>query len=508
MAQLPVVRRTVAIAVAAALLLPAVGARRAEAATLSLRSSAVTVAEGATFTVRLSVNTQGKAINNAEATITYPRDILEAVSASRGGSIFRLWIIEPSISSGSGTVSLNGGIPTPGFTGSGELASVTFRARRAGTATIGISGAAVRENDGLGTDILTGAGGVTVTVTAAEEQPERAEPPEEEPTVSAGGLTVWSPTHPNQGTWYTARDVVVGWTAPAGSRALQVALDESPSGGTTRSLSAEVSERSYDDVADGIWYFHVRAQTSRGWTGVVTFPIRIDATAPENVSVSVGTTAEGYPGLQLSADDATSGVQYYEVQVDGQAPQHVPAELAKQPVAVAGLTPGQHVVTVTAFDNAGNRSDREETLLVLPTVAPKISTQVVRGRIVVAGTTVYPNSTVTVALRAPSGELVSTDVLADGEGKFSYRSKRIRRAGSYQVWAKVTVAISGPASDAAQLQVGRVGLAAWLRSPLPYLVALLLAAAYFAVWNLRRYLRLRRLRRQPADAPTRGRRRI
>lgn len=507
MARTPLVRSLFSAVAAALLVSPALAALPVRAATLGLRSSSATVAEGATFTVRLSVNTQGKAINNAEATITYPRDLVEAVSASRGGSIFRLWIVEPSISAGSGTVTLNGGIPTPGFSGSGELASVTFRARRAGTATIGISGAAVRENDGLGTDILTGAGGVTVTITPAEEQPERAEPPQEEP-VAAAGLTVWSPTHPNQGTWYTARNVVLGWNAPAGTRAMQVAFDESPSGGTTRSLPAETAERSYDDVADGIWYFHVRAQTSQGWTRVTTFPVRIDATAPQNVSVDAATTEDGRPGLSLRADDETSGVQYYEVQVDGQPPQHIPAELAKHAVAVGGLTPGQRLVTVSAYDNAGNRSDREESLLFLPTVPPKISYVVSRGRIVVTGTTVYPNSTVTVALRSPSGELVSTDVPADGEGRFSYRSARLRRAGSYQVWAKVTVAISGPASDAMQVQVGKVGIGMWLRSPLPYLVVLLLAAAYFAVWNLRRYMRLRRLRRQPADAPTRGRRRI
>ena len=484
-----------------------------QAATLGLRSSAATVAEGATFTVTLSVNTQGKAINNAEAIVTYPSDLLEAVSTSRGGSIFTLWIAEPSISTGS--VTLNGGVPNPGYTGSGgSIASVTFRARRAGTATIGISGAAVRENDGLGTDILTGAGSVTVSITPASEQPEPAERPEQtQPEqVVADELSVWSTTHPSTGTWYRARTVAFGWSAPAGTRALQVALDESPSGAPSRALPAASTDRSYDDVGDGIWYFHIRAQTGQGWTRAATVQVRVDATPPSAPTVALATTSGGLLGLSLRAEDTASGIQYYEVRVDGGQPQSIPAELAKQPVTIPGLTPGQHRVSVAAFDNAGNRSEREEVLLVLPQVAPEFSYRVVRGllgsRLLVSGQSEYPNGTVTISLRSPDGKVTSRDVRANADGRFSYRSQVLGRAGGYQVWAYETVAVSGPESPVTTVQVMSGGLGSLLRPPLVYLVLPLVAAAWFAISNLRRYLRLRRLRRQPADSPSRGRRRI
>ena len=96
-----------------------------------------------------------KSINNGEATIQFPVDMLEVVSVTKGSSIFTLWVEEPKFSNTTGKISFNGGVPTPGFTGaSGYIATVTFKAKKQGTASIIFSDGAVRENDGLGTDIL------------------------------------------------------------------------------------------------------------------------------------------------------------------------------------------------------------------------------------------------------------------------------------------------------------------------------------------------------------------
>ncbi len=102
---------------------------KVDAATMSLNSSVTKVIEGATFVVNVSINTQSKIINNAEAVVSYPADVVEVTSIGYGSSIFTLWAEVPVFSNTTGMVSFNGGIPNPGFTGSGGVMSITFKAK-------------------------------------------------------------------------------------------------------------------------------------------------------------------------------------------------------------------------------------------------------------------------------------------------------------------------------------------------------------------------------------------
>ena len=100
----------------------------ADAATLYLSPSSGQYTVGDILSASVIVNTQDKAINNADAVIYFPSDLLEIVSLSKSGSIFSLWVEEPSFSNGAGTISFNGGVPTPGFTGSaGKVLSIVFK---------------------------------------------------------------------------------------------------------------------------------------------------------------------------------------------------------------------------------------------------------------------------------------------------------------------------------------------------------------------------------------------
>lgn len=143
----------------------------ASAATLSFSPSSSSVSAGNIISARVVVNTLGEAINNAEASIQFPSNLLEVVSVSKSSSIFSLWVEEPTFSNSSGTVRFNGGVANPGYSGSnGSLVSITFRAKKPGTASILFADAAVRKNDGLGTDILTGAGQASFNISKAVEK--------------------------------------------------------------------------------------------------------------------------------------------------------------------------------------------------------------------------------------------------------------------------------------------------------------------------------------------------
>ncbi|MEX2013948.1 MAG: cohesin domain-containing protein, partial [Parcubacteria group bacterium] len=145
---------------------------RADAALLYFSPSSGNQTTGNILNVNVLVNTQGKTINNADATIRFPANLLEVVSVSKSGSIFSLWVEEPSFSNTAGTISLNGGIPTPGFTGSaGRVASIAFRLKAPGSASLVFTSGAVRANDGYGTDVLSSLGTATYTISPAPVVP-------------------------------------------------------------------------------------------------------------------------------------------------------------------------------------------------------------------------------------------------------------------------------------------------------------------------------------------------
>lgn len=158
-----------------------------DAASLAVSSSKVKVSPRDTFSISVSVNTQGKAINNVEAVISFPASLVEVTSVS-AGSVLSLWVQNPTFSNGAGTISFNGGAPNPGFTGSGTVMTAQFKAKAAGTATISLASAAVRENDGKGTNILSSRSGATIEIQTVSTPAETPSKENQTPTPTAAEL--------------------------------------------------------------------------------------------------------------------------------------------------------------------------------------------------------------------------------------------------------------------------------------------------------------------------------
>jgi hypothetical protein len=137
------------------------------AATLYLSPASGAHTVGDVVTVTMLVNTEGQASNSVEAVLAYPTKFFEVVSISKFNSILSLWVEEPAFSNSSGSITLSGGLPTPGYTGTaGKIVSVTFKAKTAGSASFIFSSGSVRANDGLGTDLLRLSSGATFTISA------------------------------------------------------------------------------------------------------------------------------------------------------------------------------------------------------------------------------------------------------------------------------------------------------------------------------------------------------
>lgn len=138
----------------------------AEAATLSVYPAINGHHVGDIFSVNIIVTDLQQAMNAASGVITFPVSQLEVVSLSKEGLLLSLWVKEPVFSNVNGTVSFEGVVPNPGFSGvTGKLLTVTFKAKTVGFGDIKFASGSVLANDGRGTNMLTGFGNAKISLT-------------------------------------------------------------------------------------------------------------------------------------------------------------------------------------------------------------------------------------------------------------------------------------------------------------------------------------------------------
>ncbi len=332
------------------------GFHSAHAATLHINSSSGTLSPGNIATLSVVLNAEGVSVNNAEAKIVFPTDLLEVISVSKSGSILSLWIEEPTYSNPAGIITFNGGIPTYGFAGSnGTVATFVVKAKKAGKADIIFADAAVRANDGFGTDVLTGKFGRTLSIIQSEE-PVIKESVKTEPAPVIAALRITSPTHPSQESWYKEKSPTFQWQIPAGVTGVQTAIDKKSAGLPRVIYTPAISEKTVENVEDGVWHFKVRPRKDGEWGSVSTYVVRVDTVAPKKNSVTFAYDEERKV-LKIAADivDETSGVEQYDMYVNDSLIKSIePAEFVKGTYELALSAPGKKTVDLVAVDRAGN----------------------------------------------------------------------------------------------------------------------------------------------------------
>jgi hypothetical protein len=341
------------------------------AATISINSSSSTIAPGDTTTLYVTLNSEGVAINNSEATINFPPGLFEVISISKTGSIFSLWVEEPYFSNASGVITLNGGIPTPGFNGSqGPVVSILVRAKSVGQATFAFSSAAVRANDGLGTDVLNNKQS-KVLIVAKKEEPVIVAPVVIPEPVVIPALQITSPTHANQDKWYADTDPLFRWSVPQGSDAIQTTIDATTDAVPHVIYIPTIKEKIAKDLKDGVWYFKARARKDGKWGPTTTYIARIDTAVPVKNQVSF-LFNENKKTLDIVADivDETSGLDYYEIYINNLPSIKIPSSgFVNGMHSIPFDTLGNNTVRLIAVDRAGNSIEVQGNFVVAITSA-------------------------------------------------------------------------------------------------------------------------------------------
>jgi len=414
----------------------------ANAATLYFSPSSGNFTVGNIFTVSVLTNTQDEAINNADAIINFPSALLEIVSISKSGSIFSLWVEEPAFSNGAGTVSFNGGVPTPGFNGaSGKIISIVFRAKSAGAASVIFSSGAVRANDGFGTNVLKARSEAKFSLIQEEEVTPKAPAAPTAPAevVSAPGAPkISSPTHPDQTVWYSNNKATFKWEIPYGTTGVSILLDDKPASNPGPTSDGLFSTRDYEDLGDGISYLHLKLKDKSDWSEIGNFKVLVDTTPPLPFEVILdreeGTTEQV---LRFETTDATSGIDRYEVKIGNQDFVVKPGDGS---LKVPSLPAGKYTAIVRAVNKAGNETLAFADFTIEPIEAPVIKNYPRELRpsdqLFILGTAL-PDVTIDVFVQnRKTEEIIKQTVESDKNGNWVMIYEEGLANGRYFAWAE------------------------------------------------------------------------
>ncbi len=308
-----------------------------------------TVTEGSTFNISVYLDTEGNSANTIDLTVQFPPDKLAIVSPSGGTSLIQVWLQPPTYSNTAGSIHYAGVIPNGVVTASGLVSTITFKALSPGEADVVIAPeSSILANDGRGTEMNTEFGRGAYVI---EPQP-------------PGGVTVFSPTHPFPSQWYNNNNPVIQWDRDPGVTDFSYVLDNQPNTIPGDTPNTTGTTAAYQNLGDGLWYFHIKARKAGVWGSTTNFLMQID-TQPPAVFTPVVDLLDGAQNntalISFFTTDPLSGIDHYEVAViDNQAPAVVSPVFvqAESPYQLSvPKTGGSYHVIVRAFDRAGNIRD-------------------------------------------------------------------------------------------------------------------------------------------------------
>lgn len=427
-------------------------------ASLFLSPPSATYNVGATFSVKVKINTGGETINAAEGTLDFNPQEISVKSISKSDSIFTLWTSEPTFSNSEGNIVFGGGTHQ-NFTGaSGTIMTITFSAIISGSAQVGFSAGAVLAADGKGTNILTSMNGGTYTLAAQVIAPPAGPtlppetPPQPEytsPTVSGrtpAAPVISSSTHADSEKWYSNRNPEFSWKIPSDVTAVKLLLGKTATALPTVLYSPAISNKKIENLADGVWYFHVQFKNQYGWGEVSHRKVLIDTEPPEPFKIIVdrqGDLTNPSPILHFETTDSLSQVQYYEVKIEEVKIEELrPENIKTNPYKMPPQAPGTHKIVVTAVDSALNSTSATSQVRIEPIEKPVITdfpkTLQPGDTLTIKGTSLLPDAEVTVFLQKESQEPIKRGVKTDGQGNWLFSYDKKLEKGTYQFWVEIT----------------------------------------------------------------------
>ena len=434
-------------AIAGAALMLGIGScliANAAGANLSVSPSTGSFSAGATITADVMLDSGGGVgVNAADGNITFDPTLLSVQSVSKGDSVFNLWVADPTFSNTDGSINFSGGSNNAYTGNSGNIITITFKALKAGSASLQFASATALAADGQGTNILNSATGATFTLGGSSSKSTNSSPAAassnsgSSAAASSGGgsssgggggtsfivtIPITSPTHPNPTQWYNNADPQFTWQLTPDVAGVSTAFDQKTTTIPKRTTEGLISSKQYSNIGEGAWYFHVRFEDALGdWSDPVNYQVNIDLSPPLPFTVvaAPGAGVDGRTELMFNASDTVSGIDHYVLGFDTAASTTIALTDVQNGVFTAQpLLPGKHLAYVFAVDKAGNTTEADTSFVLQGVAMPEVTnfpaTVIERSPIVLEGTA-DNGANVTLDVTDPSGKLVSEGKMVSDE---------------------------------------------------------------------------------------------
>ncbi len=328
----------------------------AGSATMGFSQENLTLQVGQMADVFLTIDPKGENLDTVRSVFTLDPTILQVESIVQVGK-FNHNAPGNFIDNQKGKVSwgaftLEGPINTIG-----PYLKVSLSARQTGTALIALTEESKLISNGEEKISSLKLGSLTVKV-------------DQEPSTDPGlsVLTVNSASHPQESSWYALSNIQLDWIELKGESEIVnyvYAFDQTSNTDPSTFLAPTETTRSFEDVKDGIHYFHLKGIQKDGKkTKTVHRRILIDTQEPNPIAITVfeDQLIEGESlWLTFATTDETSGIAQYQVAIN--TSEFLPQE---SPLEITDLVPGTYFIRVAAIDNAGNTVNQGQSVRVYP----------------------------------------------------------------------------------------------------------------------------------------------
>jgi len=411
-----------------------------QAATLELALEKNITSAKEDIEVIVILNSENQEVNTAQATISFPSNLLAVTKIDRTDSIFSFWLQEPAFDNDKGTISFVGGA-TSGFKGpSLKIMKIAFRVKGSGAGRLGVTDGAITASDGTGTNVYNTSKGLDINIpTTAEfqavkiEQATRAATLAKQlPTVS--GVDV--PFYPDPTKWNNrSAGFQAKWNISPDTSEAGVSLNKDPKSNPGSSAEGLAGAKVFPALADGIWYLHLRLANNIGWGPTLHYRLAIDTAPPSPFKIESESglkTNNSTPTINFLSSDLGSGISAYTVRLDG-----VIATTTKDTTyRFFPLLPGNHQISVVAMDQAGNSTTETLALEILPIASPKITyinRQIVvdEGQITAGGTAEAGVEAIIQVKNIDKQTLVEQVVPIDSNGNWNVTINKVLSVGNY-----------------------------------------------------------------------------
>lgn len=353
-------------------------ANTVEAATLFFTPGTGEFGLNKEIVVDLKIDSDGVGVNAGQATIRFPKDMLEVKSVDKADSAFNFWLEEPSFSNTDGVITFVGGTPY-GISGASiKVLHITFATKSAGIANLTFTDSAVTASDGTGTNVLSKSNEAAFTITG-ETVPAVITPPTQikrEPVAPSGLPTKPSLTVPLYGDptlWHNQSNIfTASWTLPLDISGVATTLNKQPIYSPSESEGL-FDNKMFSALSDGTWYLHVRFMNDIGWGPTNHYRIAVDTKTPLPFEITTNesdATDNPTPTFAFKASDALSGLHEYRARVDNENWVVIPTKDFKGSYKLEPQVPGKHHLTIQAVDNAGNSIENTFDYETIPLEAP------------------------------------------------------------------------------------------------------------------------------------------